>query len=160
MRLTLLCIGKLKEEPERAIVSRYVTRFVQIGASLGFSALQVVEIAESRAASGDERKSAEADSLRKRLVSGAKVVAFDEGGRAMGSEGFAEILGRWKDGGTRDTAIVIGGPDGLDSEFLAKADLALSLGRLTLPHGLARAIIAEQLYRAATILARHPYHRA
>lgn len=160
MKLTLLCVGKLKEEAERAIVARYLTRLGQIGAAVGLSHVQTVELMESRAASAEERKADEAGSLRKRLTAGAKVVAFDERGRHMASEDFAGLIMRWNDGGVRDAAFIVGGADGLSESFLDGSDAALSLGRLTMPHGLARAVIAEQLYRAATIIARHPYHRA
>ena len=160
MKLTLYCVGKLKEEPERAIVSRYLERFGQVGTGLGLTLGGVSEWIESRAASAQARKSAEAAELQKRLPAGARVIALDERGRSFTSEDFAGILRQWQDEGARDCVILIGGPDGLDPALAGSADLMLSLGKQTLPHGLARAVIAEQLYRAATILARHPYHRA
>jgi 23S rRNA (pseudouridine1915-N3)-methyltransferase len=159
VRLAIVCVGKLKEDAERAIVARYLERFAQIGPGLGLSAAAVTELMESRAASAGARKSAEASELRRRWAEGARLVALDERGKSMTSEDFAETLRRWQDDGARDAAFLIGGPDGLDPALVRDADLALSLGRLTMPHGLARAVLAEQLYRAATILARHPYHR-
>jgi 23S rRNA (pseudouridine1915-N3)-methyltransferase len=160
VKLNILCVGKLKEDAERSIVARYLERFGQIGAGMGLFFAGITELMESRAASADARKAAEATELRRRLPEGTRVVALDEHGRAMTSEEFAEILRRWQDEGARSVAFLIGGPDGLDQALVKDADLALSLGRLTLPHGLARVVLAEQLYRAATILARHPYHRA
>jgi len=159
VKLTILCVGKLKEDPERALVARYLERFGQIGAGLGFGAASVTEIAESRALTSSERKTAEAAELKRR-VGEARIVALDERGRGLTSEEFAYLLRDWRDAGIRSTAFVLGGPDGLDSGFAKEAYLALSLGRLTMPHGLARVVLAEQVYRAATILARHPYHRA
>jgi 23S rRNA (pseudouridine1915-N3)-methyltransferase len=159
MKIDLLCVGRLKDEPERLIVARYLERFQQFGAALGFAAPVMTELTESRAKSPKERKLAEAAELRKRLKDGAKVIALDERGQPITSADFAALLGRWRDGGTRYLNIVIGGPDGLDPEFARAAALNLSLGRMTLPHGLARAVLAEQLYRAASILAGHPYHR-
>jgi 23S rRNA (pseudouridine1915-N3)-methyltransferase len=88
------------------------------------------------------------------------IVALDERGRDFNSQDFARWLGTRQDAGARHAAFLIGGPDGHGAEVLAAAALQLCLGRLTLPHGLARAVLAEQLYRAATILAGHPYHRA
>lgn len=88
------------------------------------------------------------------------MILLDEKGRTLASEEFAHLLRRWQEEGVRNAALVIGGPDGLDRQLANEARLCLSLGRLTMPHGLARAVLAEQLYRAATILARHPYHRA
>lgn len=159
MKIDLLCVGRLKDEPERLIVARYLERFQQFGGPLGFAAPVMTELPESRAKSAKERKLAEAAELRKRLKDGAKVIALDERGQAITSADFAALLSRWRDGGTRYLNIVIGGPDGLDPEFAQAAALNLSLGRMTLPHGLARAVLAEQLYRAASILAGHPYHR-
>jgi 23S rRNA (pseudouridine1915-N3)-methyltransferase len=160
MKIDLLCVGRLKDEAERQIVTRYLERFQQFAAPLGFAAPAMTELTESRAKSPKERKTAEAAELRKKLKDGARVIALDERGQAMTSADFATLLAAWRDGGTRHLNIVIGGPDGLDAEFARAAALTLSLGRMTLPHGLARAVLAEQLYRAASILAGHPYHRA
>jgi 23S rRNA (pseudouridine1915-N3)-methyltransferase len=160
MKIDLLCVGRLKDEAERLIVARYLERFQHFAGPLGLTAPVMTELIESRAKSAKERKAAEAVELRKKLKDGARVIALDERGRSMSSEEFATLLAGWRDDGVRHVAIVIGGPDGLDAEFTRGAALALSLGRMTLPHGLARAVIAEQLYRAASILAGHPYHRA
>ena len=159
MKLALLCVGKLKDDAERSIVSRYMERLGPMGGAVGLSAAGVVEIVESRASTPQARKRAEADELCKRLGADTKTVALDERGRMLTSEELADILRRWKDEGTRSAAFVIGGPDGLDPDFAKSADLHFSLGRITLPHGLARCVLAEQLYRAATLIAGHPYHR-
>jgi len=87
-------------------------------------------------------------------------VALDEHGRSLSSEAFAQWIAERRDGGAKTLAFLIGGPDGHSTEALKPATLKLSLGTMTLPHGLARVVLAEQLYRAATILAGHPYHRA
>jgi 23S rRNA (pseudouridine1915-N3)-methyltransferase len=160
VKLALYAVGKLKDEAERAITQRYLERFGQLGPGLGLAFTGVTELIESRAASPEMRKSAEAAELRRRLPPEARIIALDERGRGISSEDFAALLGNWRDEAVRSIALIIGGPDGLDSDLVKEAALALSLGRMTMPHGLARAVIAEQLYRAATILARHPYHRA
>jgi 23S rRNA (pseudouridine1915-N3)-methyltransferase len=160
MKIDLICVGRLKDEPERLIVARYLERFQQFGAALGFAPPVVTELPESRAKSAQERKTAEAGELRKRFKDGSRVIALDENGGTLGSAEFASVLARWRDDGARYVHIVIGGPDGLDAGLARSAALMLSLGRMTLPHGLARAVLAEQLYRAASILAGHPYHRA
>ena len=160
MKITLICIGRLKEDAEQRIVVRYTERFQQTGAQAGFPALSIVELPESRAASAKARKAAEAEELRKKIASGSPVIALDERGTTLTSTEFAEKLGAWRDNsGVKNLAIVIGGPDGLDAGLVKEARLVLSLGRLTMPHGLARAVLAEQLYRVATILTGHPYHR-
>jgi 23S rRNA (pseudouridine1915-N3)-methyltransferase len=115
---------------------------------------------ESRAEDASSRKSDEARRLLK-AVSGAMVrIALDTEGQQFSSETFAKLIGRHTDGGAKTCAFLIGGPDGHGREVLDTADLKLSLGQLTLPHGLARVVLIEQLYRAATILSGHPYHRA
>lgn len=160
MKLSILCVGKLKDEAERAIVARYLERLGPMGGPVGLSSAGVTEIMESRAATPQARKAAEAAELRKRLGPDTKAVALDEHGRTLSSEELADLVSRWNDEGARSAAFVIGGPDGLDPVFVKSADLAFSLGRITLPHGLARAVLAEQLYRAAALIAGHPYHRA
>lgn len=160
MKLAVFCVGKLKDDAERAIVARYLERLAQTGAGLGFSWAGVTELAESRAASAQQRKSAEAADLSRRIGAEARVVALDERGRLLSSAEFAAMLRVWQEERARGAAFVIGGPDGLDPAFVTAASAAISFGRMTLPHGLARAVLAEQLYRAATILSGHPYHRA
>jgi 23S rRNA (pseudouridine1915-N3)-methyltransferase len=160
VKITLICIGRLREDAERKIVARYTERFQQTGAQAGFPALSIVELPESRAATAKARKAAEAAELRKKIAAGAPpIIALDERGGTLTSSEFADKLGAWRDSGVKNLAIVIGGPDGLDADLVKEAGLVLSLGRLTMPHGLARAVLAEQLYRAATILTGHPYHR-
>lgn len=94
-----------------------------------------------------------------KLLRDAYVIAFDEGGESLSSLQWSRALAGWMQAG-RDIALVIGGPDGLASEVLARADRKWSLSRLTLPHALVRILIAEQLYRAWTLMTNHPYHRS
>jgi 23S rRNA (pseudouridine1915-N3)-methyltransferase len=159
VKLGIYAVGKLKDDAERAIVQRYLERLAQLGPGLGLSTSGVTELMESRACSAEARKAAEAAELSRRLPAGGRIAVLDERGRSITSEDFAANLRRWQEEGIRSAAFVIGGPDGLDPGFRDGAALVLSLGRMTMPHGLARAVLAEQLYRAATILARHPYHR-
>ena len=98
--------------------------------------------------------------LRATLPKQAVLVALDARGQSLTSEAFAARLAKWRDGSAGDLAFVIGGADGLEPALVKRADLVLSLGAMTWPHMLARAMLAEQLYRAATILQGHPYHRA
>jgi 23S rRNA (pseudouridine1915-N3)-methyltransferase len=159
MRIEILAVGRLKDEAESSIVARYQKRFDQTGRACGLGPLLITEFAESRAASAAERKSDESARLLKAAGSAALVV-LDVAGRSLMSEDFAAQLRTLADGGTKSCAFLIGGPDGHGSEVRSTPLLQLSLGALTLPHGLARVILAEQLYRAATILTGHPYHRA
>lgn len=159
MKVLILCVGRLKHDAERTIVDRYLLRFGQIGPSLGYNSTAVVELAESKAKTAAERKASEAAELRKKIPPDAKIVILDERGKILSSSDFASQLSDLRDNGVRHLCLIIGGPDGLDAGFAREAVLTVSFGRMTLPHGLIRAVLAEQLYRAATILAGHPYHR-
>ncbi|EBA07649.1 hypothetical protein SSE37_13723 [Sagittula stellata E-37] len=149
-------VGRLKAGPERALIDDYVKRFDRSGRSLGLGPVRVVEV--------DDRKgggmAAEAVLLRKALPSAAKVCALDERGAVMTSPEFATKLADLRDGGCSDLAFVIGGADGIDPGLRAEADFTLSFGAMVWPHMLVRVMLTEQLYRAASILAGAPYHRA
>lgn len=160
MKLDLLSVGKLKAGPERDLVSRYVERFRPLGRGLGLDGLRLVEISESPSRRDDDRKAEEASALDAAIPEGYRRVVFDERGTTMDSAAFAAQLGRWRAENQPGLALIIGGPDGLAPIFAARADAVLSFGKLTIPHQLVRVLVAEQLYRAASILAGHPYHRA
>lgn len=104
-------------------------------------------------------KQAEGEKILKALPRDASVIALDERGELLDSPAWGRELQGWLQSG-RDTALLIGGPDGHAPEVLARADRQWSLSRLTLPHALVRVMVAEQLYRAWTLVTNHPYHRA
>lgn len=160
MRLLLAAIGKLKQGPERDLFAHYLGRAEAAGRKLHLSPLNVTEVAESKAATARLRMLAEAETLLAKIPLSYKILCLDPGGEALSSEALARLLAKYRDGGIDGLAFIIGGADGLAKETLAKGAKVLSLGPMTLPHGLARIVLAEQLYRAATILAGHPYHRA
>jgi len=160
MRLTLAAVGRLKDGPERELYQRYADRFDAQGRAVSLGPLKLVELPESRAQTSDLRKADEAERLLKACSDADVRVVLHERGRALGSEAFAQWVAARRDGGSKTIALLIGGPDGHGQAALAGAALQLSLGEMTLPHGLARIVLAEQLYRAATILAGHPYHRS
>ena len=157
MKLGIVAVGRLKDGPERDLVERYRGRIGAMAGSLGCSGLDITELPEGRGRREEERRAEEANAIRVRL--GGAVIVFDERGRAIGSDGFASKLRDWRDSGRPSLACVIGGPDGLDPKIRDAADLTLSFGAMTLPHQLVRVLVAEQIYRALTILAGHPYHR-
>lgn len=158
MRLTIAAVGRLKEGAERTLVARYAKR-LSSAHSTGLGPLQETEIPESRAGSTAERKTDEAARLLKAAGDADVVVVLDERGKGLSSAELAQLIGRWRDEGRRHASFLIGGPDGHGDGARQAAHLMLSLSPMTLPHGLARAVMAEQLYRATTILAGHPYHR-
>jgi 23S rRNA (pseudouridine1915-N3)-methyltransferase len=158
LRIVIAAIGRMKQGPERELVARYLERARQSGKQLALTGFEVVELAESRASGAATRKTEEAKALRATLPDGI-VVALDEDGKTQTSEAFARQLARWRDDGRPAVSFVIGGADGIDPDFFAEADLTLSFSPLTWPHQLVRIMLAEQLYRATTILSGHPYHR-
>jgi 23S rRNA (pseudouridine1915-N3)-methyltransferase len=159
MRVIVAAVGRLKDA-ERELCERYVERFDAAGRALKLGPLQISEIPESRAATAELRKTDEAQRLLKAATGAEVTIALDGGGLSLSSETFAHLVAKERDGGARTMAFLVGGPDGHADQALAAGKLRLSLGPMTLPHGLARIVLAEQLYRAATILSGHPYHRA
>jgi 23S rRNA (pseudouridine1915-N3)-methyltransferase len=160
VKLLLVAVGRLKAGPERELVARYAERCVASGRKLGFTSFEMREIDESRARRPEDRKAEEAQAILGLLPSPSKIICLDERGRALSSEDFAKKLGEWRDSGAGACALVIGGPDGLDPSLREKADLTLAFGAMTWPHQIVRALAAEQIFRAMTILSGHPYHRA
>jgi 23S rRNA (pseudouridine1915-N3)-methyltransferase len=159
MRLLIAAVGKLKQGPERDLFAHYLGRAEAAGRKLHLSPLGAIEVADSKATTVQARMQAETQALLAKVPPAYKAVCLDPGGEALSSEAFAKVLARFRDAGTEGLAFLIGGADGLAKEAQAKAAKVLSLGPMTLPHGLARIVLAEQIYRAATILSGHPYHR-
>ncbi|MCJ2036693.1 23S rRNA (pseudouridine(1915)-N(3))-methyltransferase RlmH [Methylobacterium sp. J-068] len=161
MRLLVAAVGRLKPGPERDLAARYRERAAQAGRGLGFTACDIVEIPESRARRAPDRAAEEAAAiLGHASATGAVLAVYDERGRAdLTSETIAERVGGWRDAGRSVLVLAIGGADGLDPAVRARAELGLSFGAATLPHGLVRVLALEQVYRTLTILAGHPYHR-
>jgi len=159
MRLLIAAVGKLKQGPERELSAHYFGRAEALGRNLSLSPLSSVELAESKVSGAGARRKMEADALLAKVPAGFRQICLDPAGKRLSSEDFARTLGSLRDDGSGGLAFLIGGPDGLGQAVMDKADFPLSLGPMTLPHGLARIVLAEQLYRAMTILAGHPYHR-
>ena len=160
MRVTLAAVGRARDEPEAALFDRYWERASALGPKLGFSRFSTVFIETSRKSSADERMREEAGRLRQRLPQIAHVMALDSRGQSLASDVFAGQLARVRDNGIADVAFVIGGPDGLLPEFRDSAQARIAFGPQTWPHLLVRCMLAEQIFRAVSILAGHPYHRA
>ena len=160
MRLVVVSIGRLKQGPERILAERYRERFDDIGRKLGFRGLDIHEIPESRARDAATRMAEEAAAILAAIPEKSAVVALDQRGDNIDSAAFARHLGRWQDQQVGNTIFIIGGADGLSPDLRRKAKLSLAFGAATWPHQMVRVMLLEQIYRAATILAGHPYHRA
>jgi 23S rRNA (pseudouridine1915-N3)-methyltransferase len=146
----LIAIGRLRGGPEAALFERYNVRLRP--------RLTVTELAEERGSQAVTKRR-EAVALVAALPSNAFAVPLDQGGEALGSEAFAARLANWSLL-SRPICFLIGGAEGLDASVIARADAVVSLGQMTWPHFLVRAMLAEQLYRAQAIAQGHPYHRA
>ena len=155
MRIHVIAVGRLRAGPEKTLIEDYLARFDRTGRALGLGPVSLVEV-EDRKGGGMAK---EAGLLRRALPKGAMVCTLDERGKKLTSPEFAARLAKWRDTGCGDLALVIGGADGIDPDLRAEADFSLSLGAMVWPHMLARVMLAEQLYRGATILAGGPYHR-
>jgi 23S rRNA (pseudouridine1915-N3)-methyltransferase len=160
MRIIVAAIGRLKRGPETELSERYAKRAAQSGRPLGLRAIDIVEIRESRAADSGKRMLEESIALANVIPQDAAVVLLDARGENLDSATLAARLADWRNNGRPAAVFVIGGPDGLAASLTEKADLKLAFGAATWPHQLVRVMLLEQLYRAATILSGHPYHRA
>jgi len=160
MHLIVIVVGRMKQGPERELAERYRKRFDEIGRKLGFRGLDIREISESRAREAPARIAEEAAAIAALIPENSVLVTLDERGDNIDSVGLACHLGRYRDQSVANTVFVVGGADGLSPDLRRKQKVALAFGTATWPHQLVRVMLLEQLYRAATILAGHPYHRA
>lgn len=160
MRIVIGAVGRMKTGPERELAARYLDRADKAGRPLGLGPVEVREIGESRADRAAVRKDEEAAGLLAGLPERTAIFVLDERGETPTSEDFAAHVAAIRDGGAPTLALLIGGADGHGDAVLAAARRRIALGRLTFPHQIVRILVAEQLYRAVTILAGHPYHRA
>lgn len=159
LRVRLLCIGRVKVGLERDLAQRYFDRATAAGRQLGFT-FECRELDEARGQRSDLRKADEAARLRLLAGSVTRGIALDEAGEAVDSPTFAKMLARARDDDWGELILLIGGPDGLAPDLLRDAYRTVAFGAMTWPHQLVRIMACEQLYRAVTILAGHPYHRA
>jgi len=157
VRLTIAAVGRLKSGPEAEMVADYVKRADTTGRSLALAPVRVVEV-ESKATGSDS--DGEAKLLLDALEPGTRIILLDEHGAAWPSTKLAETLSRWRDEGVRDVAFLIGGADGHGAAPRSAAFATLALGPQTWPHRLVRVMLAEQIYRAISIVSGSPYHRA
>lgn len=159
MRILICAVGRMKTGPETQLLDRYMERFRSAGRGIGISAADIRELPESRNANAGLRRQAEAGAMVAAIGADSRIVALDETGKDCSSAEIAGLLQRDLDSGSPAISFLIGGPDGHGDQVLQQAGLRLAFGRATWPHQLVRIMLAEQLYRAVTILTGHPYHR-
>jgi 23S rRNA (pseudouridine1915-N3)-methyltransferase len=160
MRLVIIAIGRLKQGPERELAEAYRKRAQATGRALGIRDIEIVEIRESRAQDAERRRVEEAIAIVNLVPDGAVIVILDGRGDNLDSAALAGLLRTWREEDRPAICFVVGGADGLAQSLKERATLRLAFGTATWPHQLARVMLLEQLYRAASIVAGHPYHRA
>lgn len=151
MDLILIAVGRARRGPEKELYEHFAQRIRP--------KIELREVEEKRPLPAQELAEREAELILSAVPSGSKLIALDERGKDLNSVAFSRCLDDWKLEGIKSVAVVIGGANGLSQRVRAKADLTLCLGKMTWPHMMVRAMIAEQLYRAQQISVGHPYHR-
>jgi 23S rRNA (pseudouridine1915-N3)-methyltransferase len=150
MKILIAAVGKLRAGPEQQLYLDYTKRLPWKVTCREF---------DVRLQDAGQRRRREGELLLGASEGCHRLIALDESGKALSSREFAQTLGQWQQRGSSSFAFAIGGSDGLDETVLKKSALVWSLGRVTWPHMLVRGLLAEQLYRAHSLLAGHPYHR-
>lgn len=156
MRVHICAVGRLRAGPERQLITDYLDRFGKQGRALSLGPATEHEVEDKKNAG----MQAEAVLLGRAIPQGALICTLDERGQELSSVEFAQMIAKWRDGGTQDLAFVIGGADGIAPALRASAHSSIRFGRMVWPHMMVRLMLSEQIYRAATILAGTPYHRA
>ena len=159
MRLLIVAVGRLKQGPERELAVAYRKRAEAVGRGFGLRDIEIVEIRESRAQDVERRRTEESIAIANVIPEQAIVAMLDERGDNLDSATLAGLLRKWREENRATACFVIGGADGLAPTLRERARLKLAFGAATWPHQLVRIMLLEQLYRAGTILAGHPYHR-
>ena len=159
MRIVIAAVGRLKQGPERELAERYRKRAADAGRKAGLDAFDVVEIRESRAGDTGRRMLEESIAIANVVPERAVTVLLDERGESMSSGSFAGRLQGWRSENRPAVVFIVGGADCLSPSLREKASLAIAFGQATWPHQLVRIMLLEQLYRAVTMMAGHPYHR-
>ena len=160
MRVLIAAVGRLKQGAERELAAAYRKRAAAVGRSFGLREIEIIEIRESRAKDAERRRTEESIAIANIIPEQAIVTILDAGGDNLDSTGLAELLRKWREQNRAAACFVIGGADGLAQALRARATQRVAFGAATWPHQLVRIMLLEQLYRAGTILAGHPYHRA
>ena len=160
MRVVIAAVGRLKQGAEGELAAAYRKRAETVGRASGLRQIEIIEIRESRARDAERRRTEESIAIANVIPEGAVIVVFDSGGANIDSPGLAALLQKCRQDNRSAVCFIIGGADGITASLRGRANYALAFGAATWPHQLVRIMLLEQLYRAGTILAGHPYHRA
>jgi 23S rRNA (pseudouridine1915-N3)-methyltransferase len=160
MRVIVIAVGRLKTGPERELAESYRKRAQAIGRALGVREIEIIEIRESRAQDAERRRVEEAIAIASVIPERGTIVVLDQRGESVDSAALAALLQQWRAQDRQAVCFVIGGADGLAANLRERATLKLAFGSATWPHQLVRVMLLEQIYRVASMLAGHPYHRA
>lgn len=160
MRIIVIAVGRLKQGPERELAAAYRKRAEAVGRTLGIRDIEIIEIRESRAQDAERRRVEESIAVANVIPAAAAIAILDERGDNLDSIMLATTIRKWREAQASAVCFIIGGADGLAQNLRDRAKLKLAFGAATWPHQLVRIMLLEQLYRAGTILAGHPYHRA
>ncbi|HTV37909.1 MAG TPA: 23S rRNA (pseudouridine(1915)-N(3))-methyltransferase RlmH [Xanthobacteraceae bacterium] len=160
MRVMVVAVGRLKTGPERELAEAYRKRAQAIGRALGVREIEIVEVRESRAQEAERRRVEEAIAIASVIPERGTIVVLDQRGESLDSAALAALLQRWRTDDRPAVCFVIGGADGLAASLCERAALRLAFGTATWPHQLVRIMLLEQIYRVASMVAGHPYHRA
>jgi 23S rRNA (pseudouridine1915-N3)-methyltransferase len=160
MRVIVAAVGRLKQGAERELSAAYRKRAEAVGRSAGLRQVEIIEIRESRARDPERRRTEESIAIANVLPEGAVIIVFDQAGENIDSPGLAALLQKCRQDNRAAMCFIIGGADGITQSLRGRAKHVLAFGSATWPHQLVRIMLLEQLYRAGTILAGHPYHRA
>ncbi|WOR14911.1 23S rRNA (pseudouridine(1915)-N(3))-methyltransferase RlmH [Hyphomonas sp. FCG-A18] len=154
MHVSLITVGKLKRGPEKELADDYADRFAKTGAGLGFRSFKLIEVASGGGLD------AEGERIAAKVPAGTAVIRLDEFGPQLTSKALSKDLAKRRDSGLPHLCFLIGGAEGYSDAIRAAYPETLALGPQTWPHRLVRVMICEQLYRAASLLAGTPYHKA
>ncbi len=159
MRVIVIAVGRVKQGPEHELAASYRKRAQATGRAIGLRDVEIIEVRESRAREPERRRVEELIAIANVIPERAGLIILDEQGDNLDSAAFAGLLRQWRQEDRPAACFVIGGADGIAASLRERADVTLAFGAATWPHQLVRIMLLEQVYRAATILTGHPYHR-
>jgi|TARA_B110000305_G_scaffold87142_1_gene98141 23S rRNA (pseudouridine1915-N3)-methyltransferase len=160
LKFEILAVSKIRDEIYKNISNDYKKKIIHLGKNIGLKNFEIIEINKSTDINATSRKVKEAELMLNFLKKNkTTIIALDENGVNMSSQSFSDTIKKVTTSQNNNVIFIIGGPDGLDSSIIKKADISIAFGAFTWPHKIARILLQEQIYRAISIICNHPYHR-